>query len=148
MKLYEYDNDGWLVGWHEDVNRPNSTTTDYAPIPPAHARWVDGSWVEDSSKQNALIIAPRLAEAWSAADKLAAQMDANSRTSLLWIYYDPSTSLTCKNMILEVQQWWSDIWNVEYARVKDLIEAGQDEKFNPANVGDCPYTIWQINTAR
>jgi hypothetical protein len=51
MHYYEYDTTGWLVGWHEDANRTNSTPIDPAPIPGCRARWVDGTWTEDLTKE-------------------------------------------------------------------------------------------------
>lgn len=53
MILYEYDTNGWLVGWHEDAQRPNSTPLDFRPVPPAQARWNGAAWVADSSRQDA-----------------------------------------------------------------------------------------------
>ncbi len=49
-KYYEYDGEGFLVGWHEDANRPNSTQINFAPIKPAHARFVNGAWTDDNSR--------------------------------------------------------------------------------------------------
>lgn len=51
MIYYEYDNDGWLLGWHEDPQRPSSTSTTYEPIPSIRARWVNGAWTEDASRE-------------------------------------------------------------------------------------------------
>jgi hypothetical protein len=145
MKYYEYDTEGWLIGWHEDANRPNSTSIE-PTVSPAFARWNGSAWLEDSSMQ-AEEKKVRLDAAWEAADKHAQQMDNNSRTSLLWIYYDPTTSQTCKDMIIAAQVWWASVWN-EYGRVKALIEAGQAVEYDPGIVGNCPYTIWQINASR
>jgi hypothetical protein len=62
MIYHEYDADGWLIGWHEDANRPNSTTLDYAPIAPSRARFVAGAWVEDASRENAQAVVAAYAE--------------------------------------------------------------------------------------
>lgn len=51
MKYYEYDAQGWLIGWHEDDTRPNSTPLDFHPIPPAHARWDGVQWTDDPSRE-------------------------------------------------------------------------------------------------
>jgi hypothetical protein len=53
MTYYEYDSDGWLVGWHTDAERSNSTAVSYAPIPASRARWVSGAWTEDPSRDQA-----------------------------------------------------------------------------------------------
>ncbi len=38
MKFYEYNAQGFLVGWYEaPAPRPNSTTVEYSPIPPNRA---------------------------------------------------------------------------------------------------------------
>jgi hypothetical protein len=54
MKYYEYDLDGWLIGWYDDDERPNSTTEDFAPISPRFARWNGSAWVSDNSKRDAM----------------------------------------------------------------------------------------------
>jgi hypothetical protein len=145
MIFYEYDTDGWLVGWHLDPARPRSTSTDYAPIPPARARWVESiGWTEDVAREAAELVAPRLARAWSAADAHAqAGMDANSRTSLLWLAVDPSCPAWRRERILAVQAWWAATW-AHYATVKARIAAGEDARFDAAAVGSCPWSIWQI----
>lgn len=88
-----------------------------------------------------------ISDAWEAANTLAQQIDDNSRISLLWIANDPATSTTCKGMINDVQEWWSNVW-IEYGRVKALIQGGTPTVYNKNNVGDCPYSIWQISAAR
>jgi len=145
MKYYEYDTEGWFVGWHEDATRQKWTVIE-PTVSPAFARWNGSAWLEDTSMR-ADEKAARIAAAWEAADKHAQQMDTNSRSSLLWIYYDPNTSQECKDMVVNVQSWWEEVW-IEYARVKSLIEAGQAVEYDPSVVGNCPYTIWQINAAR
>lgn len=51
MKLYEYDNDGWLIGWHEDTDRPNSTTAAPEGLAPRRARWNGSAWADDASRE-------------------------------------------------------------------------------------------------
>lgn len=51
MIFYEYNNDGWLIGWHEDSSRQRSTTLGYPPIPPSRARFVAGAWVDDPTRE-------------------------------------------------------------------------------------------------
>jgi hypothetical protein len=56
MKLYEYDEYGWLVGDHADPAR--SRSTDIAPTcPPNRARWDGEQWQEDLSREQAAAIA-------------------------------------------------------------------------------------------
>lgn len=48
--FYEYDAQGWLVGWHEDPVRPLSTSA--APsMPPRQARWNGAAWTSDTSRE-------------------------------------------------------------------------------------------------
>jgi len=61
MRFYEYDNDFFLVGWHEDPSRPNSTTVPPDGIPPRRARWARSAWVEDSSREGADVAAEQTA---------------------------------------------------------------------------------------
>lgn len=51
MRLYEYDSNGWLTGWHEDADRPNSTATAPDGIAPRRARWNGSAWTEDASRE-------------------------------------------------------------------------------------------------
>ena len=53
MKFYEYHPlTGFLIGWHEDAARINSTTV--APtVPPSRARWNGEAWIEDASREQA-----------------------------------------------------------------------------------------------
>jgi hypothetical protein len=51
--FYEYDAQGWLIGWHEDAGRPSSTPIDFRPIPPAQARWNGTAWISDPSQAQA-----------------------------------------------------------------------------------------------
>lgn len=50
MILYEFDADGWLVGWHDDPGRPNSTAVAPLDVPPSTARWNGAKWMEDASR--------------------------------------------------------------------------------------------------
>lgn len=52
-KRYEYDAQGWLVGWHEDAARPNSTAVEPVGILPRRARWDGSAWVSDASRETA-----------------------------------------------------------------------------------------------
>jgi hypothetical protein len=95
-------------------------------------------------------IIQRKADAWNAANDLGNQMDANARTSLLYLLMDPACPQWRKDRILAVQAWWSNLW-LEYGRVIGEIakeENGQDghTTFVPETIGNCPYTIWQIAT--
>ena len=51
MKFYEYDAQGWLVGWYEaETPRPNSTQI--LPLSPvSQSRWVNGAWTIDPSRE-------------------------------------------------------------------------------------------------
>lgn len=51
-KYYEYGDDGFLVGWYEaESPRARSTELNYHDIPPARARFVNGAWVDDGSRE-------------------------------------------------------------------------------------------------
>lgn len=93
------------------------------------------------------VIAQKISEAWTAADTLGKEMDENSRNSVLWLYFDPASSEEKKNRILAVQAWWSNLW-AYYATVKAGIQADPDFAYDfEANVGHCPWTIWEIAAA-
>lgn len=51
MKFYEYDINGWLIGWHEDATRPSSTTVAPDGVPPRRARWNGSAWIEDATRE-------------------------------------------------------------------------------------------------
>ena len=53
MIHYDYDINGWLIGWHDGDTRPNSTPLPYAPIPPRRARFVAGAWTDDPGQEQA-----------------------------------------------------------------------------------------------
>jgi hypothetical protein len=95
-------------------------------------------------------ILKRKAEAWTLANDLGNQMDANARTSLLYLLMDPACPQWRKDRILAVQSWWSNLWT-EYGRVIGEIvkeENGQEgyTTFVKETIGNCPFTIWQIAT--
>lgn len=52
MIFHEYDAQGFLVGWHEDAKRPNSTSLPPAGILPHRARWDGAKWVDDPTRDN------------------------------------------------------------------------------------------------
>lgn len=66
MIYYEYDASGWLIGWHEDAQRPNSTSISYAPIPPHRARFVVDVWVDDPEREQSEARAAAMASAVAA----------------------------------------------------------------------------------
>lgn len=88
MIYYEYDADGWLVGWHEDAERSNSTATSYDPIPAVRARWVTGAWTEDASRETAQAAAISQAEAIKA---VQARLDSHAQS---WGYDNIFTACT------------------------------------------------------
>jgi hypothetical protein len=49
--LYEYDDDGWLVGTHSDAARKCSTTTAPDGIASGRARWNGAGWISDASRE-------------------------------------------------------------------------------------------------
>lgn len=52
MRYYEYDAQGWLIGGYNAENaRPASTPIDFAPIPGIRARWVNGAWTIDTTRE-------------------------------------------------------------------------------------------------
>ena len=53
MKYYEYDAQGFLVGWHEDGTRPNSSPVEPAGIAANRARWDGSAWASDASREMA-----------------------------------------------------------------------------------------------
>lgn len=63
MIYYEYDANGWLIGWHEDAIRPRSTPLDFRPTPPRRARFVGGAWTDDPGQEQADAAVANAAEA-------------------------------------------------------------------------------------
>jgi Mlc titration factor MtfA (ptsG expression regulator) len=51
MIYHEYDSDGYLVGWHEDAARANSTALAPSGIPSSRARWNGTAWFEDLTRE-------------------------------------------------------------------------------------------------
>lgn len=95
-------------------------------------------------------ILKRKADAWVLANTLGNQMDANARTSLLYLLIDPACPQWRKDRILAIQDWWNKLWT-EYGRVVAEItkeENGQagNTVFSKDAVGNCPFTIWQVAT--
>jgi hypothetical protein len=142
---YVFSEIGLHLGWIEDhraVGRSDWTDTPPPRVGPRQAaRWTGAAWeiIPDSAW-----IEPAIAAAWKAADAFAQDgMDVNSRSSLLWLAMDPSCPAWRIGRIMDVQAWWSAIWQ-HYAVVKASIQAGVDTPFDPAVPGACPWTIWQI----
>lgn len=52
MKYYEYNTNGFLIGWHEDSGRIRSTTIEPVGIEPDKAKWNGSAWVADSSQRD------------------------------------------------------------------------------------------------
>lgn len=73
MIYYDYDANGWLIGWHEGEARPNSTPLDYRPIPPRRARFFNGAWTDDPGQEQADAAAVQSAEADRTARERAVQ---------------------------------------------------------------------------
>lgn len=146
MTYYAYDSNGWLLGWHEDAARLgiDSTETSYDPIPPNRARWVNGAWVEDASREQTDIIATRIAAAWDAARGcIEASFDSYSQISATNLRMDPACPAWRSERIAAVLAWITTVWGY-YAQVKASVQVGVDTKFDPAICGECPWTIWQI----
>jgi hypothetical protein len=80
MRLYEYDSQGFLVGWHEDANRPSSTTISPVGILGSRAKWNGAAWVEDTSR-----------ESQQAADAAAEQTKLQQAIAVCKAY-DPATA--------------------------------------------------------
>jgi hypothetical protein len=80
MKYYEYDAQGYLVGWYEaETARPFSTPI--LPLSPAtQSRWVNGAWTLDPSR-----------EQQQAADELDARTGRQQAVDLVRAY-DPDTA--------------------------------------------------------
>lgn len=62
MIHYDYDANGWLLGWHDGDPRPNSTPLDYQPIPPRRARFNGTYWTDDPAQEQADAAAVQAAE--------------------------------------------------------------------------------------
>lgn len=75
MILYEYDDDGWLIGWHEDAVRPQST--DVPPPYGPRSRWNGTAWISDDSRERAIAQAD-IARAVDAV--VQRRLDAHART--------------------------------------------------------------------
>jgi hypothetical protein len=92
MRFYEYDSQGWLVGSHEDANRPSSTPLDFRPIPPARARWDGAQWSEDPARE--------IANAAQESDQLTQRQQA---LSLLRAFdHDTATASDVKNAVVAI----------------------------------------------
>ena len=80
MIYYEYDQQGFLVGWHEDANRPSSTSVQPNGVQPSRAKWNGSIWVDDGAR-----------EAQQAADAAAEQTKLQQAIAVCKAY-DPSTA--------------------------------------------------------
>jgi hypothetical protein len=89
MLYYEYDEQNYLVGTHDDTTRTRST--DIAPppeIPLPHARWDGSQWVADPSRE----LAEQLRKAREAAvNAVQKRIDEQARA---WGYDDIKSAAT------------------------------------------------------
>ena len=87
----------------------------------------------------------KLSILWNSFNDFAeSQMDFNSRHSINLLLVDPNISPTRLQKILAYADWWRNLW-VVYATKKQIIINGGDYVFNSSDIGDCPYTIWDIS---
>lgn len=125
MVYHEYDADGWLIGWHEDADRPRSTTADPSPIPADCAIWANGAWAHDRSRRDARTLANARG---SGVDAVQAHLDA---TSQAWGYDDIFTAVTYADEPEDPQfqaegralrKWRSKVWRACYASTATTVD--------------------------
>ena len=87
--------------------------------------------------------------AWRAANRHAySRIDENSRHSIAGLSVKlalgqlPEWQVT---RVLAYWAWWEAVW-AEYARVRATIMSGHEAVYDPAVVGPCPFTIWQLSS--
>lgn len=126
MILYEYDINGWLIGWHEDANRMNSTPTPYAPIHPSRARFVTGTWVEDASREHAQpaeqMRSAAIAAVQARLDQQAQEWGYDSIFTAVTYADEPSVpQFQTEGRVLRA--WRSETWAACYASTATTLEA-------------------------
>lgn len=86
----------------------------------------------------------KVAILWTDANAFAeSQMDSNSRHSIDLLLASGTATEAQRQKINEYGAWWSNLWGY-YAVQKAKLVAGQEASFDPAAVGNTPWTIWQI----
>jgi hypothetical protein len=143
---YDIDAAGFLLGEANFERGYPGPVTVPPPeeIEPARCRWNGTAW-EDAARP--IDPAPLIAAAWAAADAHArAGMDENARLSIVGLMVDPACPAWRAQRIAEFRAWWSALW-AEYASVRARILAGEAAAYEPAVVGPCPWSIWQIASA-
>lgn len=86
----------------------------------------------------------KVAILWEDANKFAnEQMDANSRLSISLLLASGTATAQQLSRINDFGAWWSSLWSY-YAVQKAKLIAGEEASFDPAVVGNTPWTIWQI----
>jgi len=112
------------------------------PFPP-QPEWGENYTVElidDSEELKAL----KVSQLWSNYNAFADEnFDNNSRSSLLWINQDPTTTQETKDKIVEIQSWFRQLW-LSYATKKALIMAGDEGVILECEEPQVPYTIWDL----
>lgn len=146
---YEYDKDGWLIGWHRDPNRPFSTAVPPKNIPPNEARWNGEAWVRDVRLVADSKLPSYLRQLWSMTHQfIERQMDTSSRITLAMMLADPNTPFDVAQKIKDVLKWVNDVWAM-YRVTKDraqkeavLTDLNEYQK----SLKPCPHTIWDLTS--
>jgi hypothetical protein len=95
--------------------------------------------IDDSEEIKAL----KVSQLWSNYNSFAeAQFDSNSRSSLLWINQDPTTTQETKDKIVAIQGWFKQLWD-SYKLKKALILTGMEVELS-CEEPQVPYTIWEL----
>ena len=144
-EVLETTEDGWVVREKtQEELKPPTPPPPYNQLTEVLEATEDG-WVVREKTQEELqqTQKQRLSVAWISADNLSKQLDYNSRTSILYLSNDPEIPSWRKERISSIYSWWDNIWE-EYERVKNIIINNKEGEFEVSNVGNLPYTIWQI----
>lgn len=84
--------------------------------------------------------------AWTAANLHANALDRNSQHSIALLaaqmVIGALPAAQC-DRIIAYGAWWRACWD-HYAEVLARIDAGEVAFYDPASVGPCPWTIWDL----
>jgi hypothetical protein len=119
MILYEYDDNGWYVGWIDTDNPPpfpstrGKTSTSYCPIEPSYARFVNNYWIEDKSRAEAegrrLLVSRAITSVQAILDAQAQAWGYDDIKSAATYIGDPDPKFNAEGLAL--RNWRSATWS-------------------------------------